>query len=258
MENTLDYYAHSNGFKNANSMLKMIFAIFTMIISLISTSPFVPISIAFLMSFLLIFKAKIPLRFYLKFMSIPVLFGVITFIFMAIFFGVYDPWFKLGLFNLMVYKDGFNIGFLVFSKILGGFSCLGFLALTTPMTEIFFILESMKIPKVVIEIAMMMYRYIFVFLDEARSMYNSQQTRLGYSTLKNSYRSMGMLLSNLFISVWTKGEKLYITMESRCYDGSIKTFNLQKNVGIKNILLLLSFEFLLLLGVYLTKDIKVI
>lgn len=257
-ENTLDSYAHSNNLKNTNTYFKVLFAISTMLVSLISTSPVVPFIVFLLLTFLIIFEAKIPCKFYLKFLSVPFVFAFITFVFMALFFGVGAHVLELGIFNLAVTADGSNLGILVFARMLGGFSCLAFLALTTPMTELFSVLELFKIPKIVLEIAMLMYRYIFVFLDEAINMYRSQETRLGYSSLKRSFKSMGMLGSNLFIKTWLKGEQSYVAMESRCYDGSIKTFKTHKNMSIKNLLVLLSFESFLLLGTYLTWGLKII
>lgn len=256
MKNMLDYYAHTNKLRNTNSQLKVLLALLTLIICIVSTSPVIPLLVAFILSYVLIFKAKIPARFYFKFLLIPFIFALITFIFMALFFGTIDPWFNF--LNLKVYKDGFNLGFLIFSRILGAFICLSFLALTTPMTELFYVLEGIKVPKIVIEIAILMYRYIFVFLGEMKSMYNSQETRLGYRNLKNSFRSLGLLVSNLFIRTWVRGEQIYITMESRCYGGSIKTFEVQKSMSLKNIMLLLSFESILLLGTYLTWGLTVI
>jgi len=257
-ENTLDTYAHSNGLKDTNTYFKALFAISTMLVSLISTSPLLPLFITFLMLFLVIFKAEIPWRFYLKFLLIPFIFGFLTFIFMAIFFGIGVSILKLGIFNLSVTTDGFNLGFLVFARIMGGFSCLAFLALTTPMPELFSVLERLKIPNIVLELSMLIYRYIFVFLYEAFNMYHSQETRLGYVNLKNTYKSMGMLASNLFIRTWVKGEQAYISMESRGYDGSLKTLNVQENIKAKNLILLISFEVLLLFGTYLTGNFKLI
>lgn len=258
MQNILDNYAHSNALRNVNPKFKVLFALLTLIICIVSTSPIIPLLIDLIVSSIIIFKAKIPAKFYIKFLAIPVAFAFITFIFMTLFFGMTQPWFTIGTLNFVVYKDGFNLGFLVFSRILGSFACLSFLALTTPMNDMFSIFESMKIPKVVVEIAMLMYRYIFVFLAELENMYNSQQTRMGYSNFKNSFNSLGLLISNLFIRTWVRGEQIYITMESRCYGGSIKTFDIQGKIGIKNIMLLISFESLLLLGTYLTWGLKVI
>jgi len=256
MESMLDYYAHSNGLRNINTQLKILMALITMIICVIATSPVIPLSVALILSSIIIFKAKIPARFYFKVLAVPLIFALITFFFMALFFGTIDPWFYI--LNLTVYKDGFNLGFLIFSRILGAFTCLSFLALTTPMNEILSALESLNIPKIVIEISMLMYRYIFVFLAELENMRNSQKTRLGYATLKGTFKSIGQLASNLFIRTWIRGEQIYITMESRCYGGSIKSFHVQNEMGIKNLTLLLLFESSLILGTYLTWGLKVI
>ena len=93
------------------------------------------------MSVLIIFKAEISWKFYLKFFTIPLSFGLITFVFMAIFFGNGTNILELGIFNLAVTSDGFNLGSLVFTRMLGGFTCMAFLALTTPMSELFSVLE---------------------------------------------------------------------------------------------------------------------
>ncbi len=259
-DNVLDNYAHSNNLKDANTYFKVLFVISTMVMNLISTSPVIPLIITFFMSFLIIFEAKIPLKFYLKFLLIvPVSFGLLTFIFMSIFFGVGSHILEFGIFNLAITSDGFNLGFLVFARMLGGFSCLAFLALTTPTNEMFTVLEHLKIPKIVIELAMLIYRYIFVFLNEAVNMYHAQETRLGYHNMKKAYKSMGMLASNLFIRTWIRGEQAYQAMESRCYTGSINTMRSKdsaKTIGLKNILFLLMFEGFLILGVYFTANFR--
>ena len=238
----------------------MSFGIITLIVSLISTSPIIPLTILTLVSFIIIFKAKIPVKFYLKFLTIPLTFASITFVFMALFFGTGQHIYNLGFLNLSVTTDGFNRGFLVFSRILGGFACMAFIGLTTPMTEIFKVLEDFKFPKVMLEISMLMYRYIFVSLDEAVTMYHSQETRLGYSSLKKSYKSMGILIANIFIKTWITGEKSFVSMQSRGYDGSIRTMNDLKSirtVGIRNLMLLIILEVMLSAGVYFTATFRI-
>lgn len=254
-ENTLDNYAHSNGLKDANTFFKVLFAISTMLVSLVSTSPVVPLLITIFVSGLIIFEAKIPWKFYLKFLTIPLTFGLISFVFMSLFFGVGAHILDLGIFNLAVTEDGFNLGLLLLARVMGGFTCMAFLALTIPMTELFCELERFRIPQIITELAMLMYRYIFLFLDEGINMYHAQETRLGYSSYKKSFKSMGMLGSNLFIRTWIKGEKAHVAMESRCYDGSIKTMKEPENlksIGIRNLTLLIIFEVTLIVIVYFT------
>jgi len=260
-ESTLDNYAHSNGLRDMNTLFKVVFAISTMLVSLISTSPVVPLLITFFMSVLIIFQAKIPWKFYLKFLAIPFIFGFITFIFMSLFFGIGAHILDLGVFNLAVTEDGFNLGLLLFSRVMGGFTCMAFLALTIPMTELFSELERFRIPQIVTELAMLMYRYIFLFLDEGINMYHAQETRLGYSSYRKSFKSMGMLGSNLFIRTWIKGEQAHLAMESRCYDGSLRTLKAPesiRSIGIGKLALFISFEVILLICVYLTWNLRIV
>ncbi|MGC9516964.1 MAG: cobalt ECF transporter T component CbiQ [Methanomicrobiales archaeon] len=258
MVHLLEDYAYNNGLKNINPQFKMLFAIITLIVSLIATSPVIPLIIAFFIFLLLYFEAKIPISVYLKLISIPILFGLFNLVFMTLFFGVNEPWFSLGFLNLVAYKDGFNLGLLLFSRMLGGFSCMVFLILTTPVSELLFLAESLKVPKIVTEIALLMYRYIFVFLEEAEKMYHAQETRCGYSGFKKTLKSLGLLISNLFIRSWTRGDVIYLAMQSRCYDGSIKIFNSNNQINIKPLLLIITFESLLLFGVYFTRGFTVI
>lgn len=261
MENHLDYYAHNNGLREVNTTFKVLFALCTLFICVASPSPIIPLFIFVLVPVLLIFKAKISYKFYFKFISIPFLFALITFSYMALFFGVNDPWINLGSLgplDLTIYIDGVKMGFLVFSRMLGAFSCMLFLAFTTPMTEIFGVLQQVRIPPILVELAMLMYRFIFLFMDEAVKMRQAQKTRMGYSNWKSSLRCLGMLGGNLFIRTWFQGEKVHMAMESRGYNGTMKTMAKCEFPGSLNVILLISFELLLLAGVYLSLNLQII
>ena len=258
-EDFLDRYAQSNAIRNVNTYYKMLFGIITMIVSLISTSPIMPLIIFGLVSFVILFKARIPAKFYLKLVTVPLTFASITFVFMAVWFGTGSYIYNFGVFNLGVTVSGFNLGFLVFARMMGGFACLAFLGLTTPLPEIFSVLEKFQFPDVLLEITMLMYRYVFVSINEALNMYHAQQTRLGYSGFKKSYKSMGMLLANIFIRTWIIGEKSFVSMRSRCYDGTISTMDEYDNIRsikVKNLLMLTLFESTLIIGVYFTSGFR--
>ena len=99
-ENFLDNYAHSNAIRNVNTYFKVLFGIITLIVSLISTSPIVPLIIFICVSLIIVYKAEIPVNFYLKFLIVPLTFASITFIYMAIFFGTGQHIFNYGFLNL--------------------------------------------------------------------------------------------------------------------------------------------------------------
>ena len=47
--------------------------------------------------------------------------------------------------------------------------------ITTPIAKIFHCLETMKVPKILIEIGLLMYNTIFIFLNEIDTMQKSQK-----------------------------------------------------------------------------------
>ncbi len=107
------------------------------------------------------------------------------------------------------------------ARTFGGMSSLFFIALTTPMIEIFAMLKSLRIPDFLLELSMMIYRYIFVFLDQAAMIHNAQVMRLGDAGTRNSLNSFAMLSSVLFLRSWEQGERLIVAMDARCYNGML-------------------------------------
>nr|WP_048056464.1 cobalt ECF transporter T component CbiQ [Methanocaldococcus fervens] len=259
MQNTIDNIAFNNNLRNINPKLKVIFAILSLFVCVASKSIVVPLIIAAVMIYLTLFKAKVPKKVYLTLFLPVVGFGLFTLVFMGFWYGEEIICsFKILNFTVGFYKDGLGMGLLVFSRMLGGVASTLFLALTTPMTEIFYILRSLGLPSVVVDIAMMMYRYIFVLLDELIKMQNAQETRLGYRNLKTAYKSLGMLASHLFIRTWEKGERLFITMSSRCYDGELKPLGEIENPKLIYIIGIVLFEIILIIISHLTMDFKLI
>ena len=94
-----------------------------------------------------------------------------------------------------------------------------FIALTTPMTDIFIVLRQCRIPDAVIDLAMIIYRTIFTIVDQVQQIYNAQVMRLGYSTFWESINSFASLCGAVFIASWNAGEDLIKAMDARCYNG---------------------------------------
>ena len=113
------------------------------------------------------FSAGLLLKFYLKLLLAPAGFALTGVIIIAFFSGSGQELFsfKLAGYPLAVTADGLELALLVLSRSLSGMCCLYFLALTTPMIELFAVLRASRLPESLIELSMLIYRYIFVFLD---------------------------------------------------------------------------------------------
>jgi len=223
MHNLLDDYAHGNALRDVSPSLKLLFGLGAILLCVSSPAPAAPLFVAVTMSLAILILAKIPWRFYLRLLLVPLSFALVSAAVVAFMQGAGQELFSFHLSGITfaIRESGANLAGLLMARTFGGMCSLFFISLTTPMIEIFGSLKSLQIPSSVIELSMMIYRYIFVFLDQAASIHNAQVMRLGDCRIRNSLSSFAMLASVLFLRSWEQGERLIVAMDSRCYDGRL-------------------------------------
>lgn len=260
MNNLLDDYALVSPLRYHNNKLKLGIVAFGLLAGVSSTSPATPLFVAFCMGIATVFLGNIPLKFYVQLMLAPMGFALVGAVVILFFFGSGSEVFAFDVFGyrLVANTQGIDTALQVISRTVGGMSCMFFLALSTPVVELFSVLKSTKIPDSVIELSMLMYRYIFVFLEVAISIKYAQTVRLGYKDFKRSLSSMAMLASTLFIRSWEQGEKLYISMSSRCYDGKLTMFEARRPIRMPEAILAGVYVFFTIAISYYTKNVSII
>ncbi|MBK1812706.1 cobalt ECF transporter T component CbiQ [Clostridium sp. YIM B02505] len=251
---SIDKLAYISQLRKVNPTEKFIFAIFTMFICIALNNTIVSITVLLLMSAITVFKGEIPFGTYIKLMSLPLAFLIVGIITIAInmvhssdnlIFG-----FSILNIRLGCTTESLETATRLFFKSLASVSCLYFLTLSTPVFEVLSVLKKLRVPKLFIELMGLIYRFIFVLLDTVNMIYISQNSRLGYSTLKLSYNSLAKLISSLFISSYKRSQDIYTAMESRCYDGDINLLEESYPSSSKRILLIIITEITLVLIAY--------
>jgi cobalt/nickel transport system permease protein len=243
-----DMYAYANALR-ANAAEKCSFAIFTMIIGLLSRSIIVPGSIIVIVSVIIVAAAKVPTRQYIKLLLLPVSFLILS-VFTVMVTTVDNAEnivisaSILGQ-NLGITSKSMEMALKLVLKSLSAVSCLYFLALTTPMVEIILVLKKLKLPTILIELMGLIYKSIFVLLETAQQIYVSQDARLGYRSVRRGYSSLGQLISTLFIKSLHRSERLYISLESRGYTGDLRVLEMSKPFSRMNILAIVLIDSLL-------------
>ena len=96
-------------------------------------------------------------------------------------------------------------------------ACLLLLAGTTPVSYLTAWASRIPFLRPVLEVALLAYRFIFVILYTAAQIYTAQQSRLGYSNLSRSLRSIGILAANLGRKSFITARDLFIGLSSRNY-----------------------------------------
>ena len=224
MKFDMDYIAHNNALTEANPYFKLFLTIILLIVTLALDNLYFDIIIFSVMSVVILAIAKINFRSYLKFLSIPMAFLIITCLFLIFFFGSGEVIYDTKLFGIVVTKDSLHYGVYTFFRVIGCLPCLGFLALTMPIAKILPCLSTLKVPKIIIEIGLLMYNTIFIFLNEIDTMQKAQQTRLGYHSYTTSFKSLGALASTIFLRSLDKSETLQHSLDSRGYNGDLPIY----------------------------------
>lgn len=224
MKFDMDYIAHHNELTEVNPFFKFFLTIILLIVTLALDNLYFDVFIFIVMSFIILAIARISLRSYLKFLSIPMVFLVLTCLFLVFFFGKGEVLYETGIFGIVVTEDSLHYGVYTFFRVMGCLPILGFLALTTPIAKVLHCLDTLKVPKVVIEIALLMYNTIFIFLNEIDTMQKAQETRLGYHSYWSSLKSLGALISTIFLRSLDKSETLQHSLDSRGYSGELPIY----------------------------------
>lgn len=107
-------------------------------------------------------------------------------------------------------------------RALASVSCLYFIAFTTPVADLGRSMASVGLPPLLVEMTLLVYRFVFLLFGTASEMATAQRSRLGYTGAASSYRALSALASNLFVFSARRAEELYVAMECRGYDGSIR------------------------------------
>lgn len=123
--------------------------------------------------------------------------------------------------TITAHRDGLLEGLLIGCRIIGAVSVMATLVSATPFTEFLASLAWLRVPRGIVEISMLAYRYIFLLLDDAAVIYNAQKNRLGYSSLKRSFTSLGVLAGSLTLKALDSSQHATTAMIQRGYDGRV-------------------------------------
>ena len=218
----IDYYAHTNGLVRVHPAEKASLAAVMAVFCLASSSPFTHLTVLAVSSWLTVVKGRVPLSFYVRMLCLPGAFlaaglAAVAFSVAADPQGFLWSW-PLGRCFWGISAVGARTALLLFGKCLGAVAALYFLAVTTPGQEILLLLRRAGVPPLILEIAGLTYRYLFVLGRTAQEIHRSQSSRLGYASIASSFFSASQLAGALFGKSLAQAQALYHALLARGYD----------------------------------------
>jgi cobalt/nickel transport system permease protein len=144
--------------------------------------------------------------------------------------------------GLSLALGGFAAAAALAARSLAALSCLLFLALTTPATDLIAGLGRLGLPAEITDIALLMYRFLFLLGDIALAMDRAQAARLGHVGVRRRLRSLGLLVANLLPRALDRARRLEVGLAARGWSGEMRVLSNHKEVSAPALALVLLVE----------------
>ena len=105
------------------------------------------------------------------------------------------------------------------------------LATSTPFPELLVAMRAIKIPRLLVAIFGLMWRYLFVLADESVRLIRARTSRSGFAAQAGAKpgggvlwraRVTGGMAGSLFLRAFERSDRIYMAMASRGYDGEVR------------------------------------
>jgi len=222
------YVSRSSTLHRANARVKLFLLIATLVcIALLPSNTKVGYVSFLCLLLALSFIAQISLRVILTRSLISLVFSAAALPLLFTQAGPENLLFEIGTWQVFISEPGLS----QFTNIMikSGLSVLTAVVFTasTRFSESLFALRSFGFPKELVAILELMWRYLFILIEEARDLMRARQSRSGtgvlqmssISTLPIRVSTTGKMAGNLLLRSLERGERVYAAMCSRGYQG---------------------------------------
>jgi cobalt ECF transporter T component CbiQ/cobalamin biosynthesis protein CbiM len=129
---------------------------------------------------------------------------------------------------MMLFFSGPEGAVLMFLRILASILALVVLVTTTPFFMLLAGLRSLRVPKVLVNLLLFSYRFIFLLLDEMGRMHTARKARgfMGGKSLRDrsAFTTLSNTIGMAFVRASSRGSRIYDALLSRGYNGEAGGF----------------------------------
>jgi cobalt/nickel transport system permease protein len=226
----IDTLAYRNRLRDLPPAQKLCFAIVMLLLALVTHYP-IQIAILGWMSVWIVFHAGIPCRIYSSMML-----GVMTFLAtgipaLAIEYTRSispairaDSLWQIGVWGGELYlsRQGSLQAIEVSMRSLASTSALFFIVLTIPALDLATICQRIGCPPILIELSLLVYRFIFLLADTAQNIITAQVSRGGYRTHQLRMNSLNLLVRQLIQRTASRYRQSLLSINARGFDGEFR------------------------------------
>ncbi len=144
--------------------------------------------------------------------------------------------------GLSLAPSGFGLAAGLIARSTAGLTCILFLALTTPVTDLLAGMRRLGLPVEVAEVALLTYRFLFLLADTATAMDAAQAARLGHDGFQRRLRSLGLLAANLLPRAMDRARRMEIGLAARGWEGEMRVLPQQTKLSVTGLTAVLAVE----------------
>jgi cobalt/nickel transport system permease protein len=230
---SIDYYAYASPMRDWNPQFKAVTAVTSLLFCIGANDRKVSALVLLAMAGITILAGGVPWKDYMALLKIPLAFLLLGTAAVVIDLSpVPHGRVVVAVRGIYLYltEGGTELALGLVLKALAALSAMYMLVLSTPVSEIICVIRKLHVPKIILELMNMIYRFIFVMMDTQYSMKRAAESRLGYCDFKTSCRSFGSIAGNLFVVSLKKADIYYDALTARCYDGELLFLEEEKRV----------------------------
>jgi cobalt/nickel transport system permease protein len=210
-----------NALTRIDPRVKLLVVLTALVAVVTSTRPFLPLAL-FVLCLGTVAALRVPAKLVAFRLAAP-LSTVAVLIVIQTFITGTTPLFELSLggWTFTARAEGLRLGLLLGVRVLGALSIVLLLGIATPAHRIFQALRGFRISKDWVEIAILMYRYIFVLMDRAGDLAAAQRLRLGYTARGRALTSFAALAGATVVHSFEQAGRTHDAMRLRGYRGTM-------------------------------------
>jgi len=104
-------------------------------------------------------------------------------------------------------------------------SCLLLIIFTLPVTELVGLLRMWGCPELLTDLALLMYRFVFLLMAKLRELLTAQKVRGGYGgSWRKTLQSISLAASQLLVRSLSELREFSLALECRGYEGSFRVY----------------------------------
>lgn len=222
----LDRESYQSSFRHYRPESKSTYAIGMLLLAILAHPP-TQFAIFIWMNWLLLIEARVPVRKYVKWFSMPFLFLLLSA--PAILLEILPTnqnhtliaGMPIGQYMFGISKEGVLQFIQLFVRSMAAVSCFMFLVFTTPATQLFFTLKKLGLPHFLLDIIVSMYRFLFLFYKMAQEYRMAAKVRQTSFAGMKGIKNASFLLMQLIGKLFDTYRNVQIGLSSRGYEGEI-------------------------------------